>query len=144
MKEKITLLNKHINKRKVILLLLSLSVLIIIIYDYMFYTIDVGKTDEIVAIRMFEPFNGPIYTITDKDIIDEYLKTINGKRLTNDGFGHLIGKSYHICFYNKDDEVVYEFWTLGGNMIMVQWGIIYVCYEGDIEAGVSIFEQHGR
>lgn len=56
----------------------------------------------------------------------------------------MIGKSYHICFYNKYDEVVYEFWILGGNMIMVQWGIIFVCYEGDIEAGVSIFEQHGR
>lgn len=142
-KEKIMLRIKNTSKRKKIFIVLLFFALLYIVYDFMYYTIDIGEEDEIAVIRMFEPFNGPVYIITDKEIIHNYLNDIDGKRLTNDGISHLSGKANRICFYNEKEEAVFEFYTLGGDTIIVKWGILSFFYKGDIDAGVSMFEEYG-
>lgn len=114
----------------------------ILAYNLTHYTIYIRNPNDIVKIK-YTDFDGDVYELTDKELIDQYVDSINGMafkriRITSVSFG----SSGYIAFYNKKGEKVYAFSINSDSCISL--GNYMEEYITDKTIDTDIFSEYGE
>lgn len=109
-------------KKKFLCMIIAVIVLVIgglwFYNKTMYYTVEISDVESINKL-VYQQANGDVYEITDKDIIKEFVDSIDGMEFKRDeSLENASWSSSIIYFYNEDNKCTYSIQPSGNNAII--------------------------
>ncbi len=136
--------------KKLLIIVVVIVIAVVLILSFLFlrnnetspeqYTVDIQDSQNIVMIK-YQHHSGDVYEITEKDLIQKFIKSINGMTfIQKDDLSNSSWTSGQVDFYNSSGE------CLGGIAVLNEKTILRdsCTYESDEEYELHLLDNAGE
>jgi len=114
------------------IMILSICFILLSVFTVIFrkkvYIIDIPQTDMVTKI-IYQASSGDIYEVVEKDIIKEFIDSIDGKKFVEkESYENRLWSPSTAILYSSNGEEIFELEFLGDNKVLIDM-VAYECEE---------------